>query len=119
MLQSRDGQHSSLAAATSAISSRGGFETDLDVPGAEAPLANIRDPTPSCRSAAKVRLKQTSTSVRPSDACVLQRRRLTFVDNTGSSASAVNTTLATAVAARTRRADGRTDGRTSRSESGQ
>uniref|UniRef100_A0A7I4YDM4 Transposase n=1 Tax=Haemonchus contortus TaxID=6289 RepID=A0A7I4YDM4_HAECO len=46
-------------------------------------------------------------SVRPSDACVLRRRRLNVDDNTRLRANAVNTTLATAVAARTRRTDGR------------
>uniref|UniRef100_A0A7I4YB69 Uncharacterized protein n=1 Tax=Haemonchus contortus TaxID=6289 RepID=A0A7I4YB69_HAECO len=46
--------------------------------------------------------------VRPSDACVLRRRRLAVVDNTRSRANAVNTTLTTAAAARTRRwTDGR------------
>uniref|UniRef100_A0A7I4YDW4 Protein of unassigned function n=1 Tax=Haemonchus contortus TaxID=6289 RepID=A0A7I4YDW4_HAECO len=49
-------------------------------------------------------------SVRPSVQHVLRRRRLTIVDNTGSRASAVNTTLTTAVAARAERTDGRTDG---------
>ncbi|XGW19336.1 hypothetical protein V3C99_003289 [Haemonchus contortus] len=49
------------------------------------------------------------SAVRPSDACVLRRRCLTVVDNTGSCASAVSTTPATAVtAARKRRSDGRT-----------
>ncbi|XGW17563.1 hypothetical protein V3C99_002284 [Haemonchus contortus] len=52
-------------------------------------------------------------SVRSSDACVLRRRHLTVVDNTRSRANAVNTTLATAAAARTRRTDGRADGRRS------
>uniref|UniRef100_A0A7I4XWN9 Uncharacterized protein n=1 Tax=Haemonchus contortus TaxID=6289 RepID=A0A7I4XWN9_HAECO len=54
--------------------------------------------------------------IRPSDACMLRRWRLTVADNSRSRASAVNTTLATAVAARTRRTDGR--GRSSKSESG-
>nr|CDJ83905.1 unnamed protein product [Haemonchus contortus] len=48
----------SLIVATPNISSKKGFETDLDTSGAEAPLANIRDPTPT--SAAKVRLKRIS-----------------------------------------------------------
>uniref|UniRef100_A0A7I4Y0I5 Uncharacterized protein n=1 Tax=Haemonchus contortus TaxID=6289 RepID=A0A7I4Y0I5_HAECO len=60
-----------------------------------------------------------STTVRPSDACVLRRLRLTVVDNTGSRASAVSTTPATAATARKRRSDGWTDGRSSKSESGQ
>uniref|UniRef100_A0A7I4XZX6 Uncharacterized protein n=1 Tax=Haemonchus contortus TaxID=6289 RepID=A0A7I4XZX6_HAECO len=67
---------------------------------------------------------QTSTthrtvrpSVHPTRACC-NGRRPTVVDNTRSRVSAVNTTLAIAVAARMRRKDGRTDGRSSKPESG-
>ncbi|VDO66418.1 unnamed protein product [Haemonchus placei] len=49
----------SLIVAAPNISPKKGFETDLDTSEAEAPLANIRDPTP-IRSTAKVRLKRIS-----------------------------------------------------------
>ncbi|VDO42726.1 unnamed protein product [Haemonchus placei] len=49
----------SVIVAAPYISSKKGFETDLDTSGAEAPLVNIPDPTP-IRSAAKVRLKRIS-----------------------------------------------------------
>ncbi|XGW03694.1 hypothetical protein V3C99_015120 [Haemonchus contortus] len=60
MKQVRDAQYSSLTVSAPVISSKGGSKTDINIFEAESPLANIRDPTPIRRSAAKVLLKQVS-----------------------------------------------------------
>uniref|UniRef100_W6NG52 Peptidase aspartic putative domain-containing protein n=1 Tax=Haemonchus contortus TaxID=6289 RepID=W6NG52_HAECO len=60
MKQVRGAQYSSLIVSAPVISSKGGSKTGINISEAEAILANIRDPTPIRRSAAKVRLKQVS-----------------------------------------------------------
>ncbi|XGW15862.1 hypothetical protein V3C99_001373 [Haemonchus contortus] len=58
MKQVRDVQCGSLLVATPFMSSKNYSKTDKNISGAEAPLANIQDPAPIRRSAAKVRQKR-------------------------------------------------------------
>ncbi|XGW35534.1 hypothetical protein V3C99_019061 [Haemonchus contortus] len=60
MKQVRGTQYSSLIVSAPVISSKGDSKTGKNISEAEAILANIGDPTPIRRSAAKVRLKQVS-----------------------------------------------------------
>uniref|UniRef100_A0A7I4YX47 DUF1758 domain-containing protein n=1 Tax=Haemonchus contortus TaxID=6289 RepID=A0A7I4YX47_HAECO len=60
MKQVRGAQYSSLIVPAPVISSRGDSKTGINISEAEAVPANIGDPTPIRRSAAKVRLKQVS-----------------------------------------------------------
>ncbi|XGW04198.1 hypothetical protein V3C99_015391 [Haemonchus contortus] len=60
MKQVRDVQCGSLIVATPLISSKDYSKMDKNISGAEAPLANIRDPAPFRRSAAKARLEWVS-----------------------------------------------------------
>ncbi|XGW29680.1 hypothetical protein V3C99_009045 [Haemonchus contortus] len=60
MKQVGDVQCGSLIVATPFMSSKNYSKTDKNISGAEAPLANVRDPTAVRRSSAKVRLKRVS-----------------------------------------------------------